>query len=177
MSEMKTKIDADKVLDELMKASSSCIEIFGEKEEVSEMSVNEVKNELEMASEKIDLNDRKVYTFSNGQKEMSNEVVIDHPESLLNVNMIDIDSRNDKNEVEIDLRFKYLDEMMKYMANEFDINELNGIELVEFCRELMEMNIPFKMDIMNRIYTGSNEYGAGWKNRSVIVNGNEVGRE
>ena len=67
--------------------------IFGKKEEVSEMSVNEVKNELKMAGEKIDLNDRKVYTFSNGQKEeMSNEVVIDHPECLLNVNMIDIDS-------------------------------------------------------------------------------------
>ena len=174
MSEMKTKIDADKILDELIKASSSCIEIFGKKEEVSEMSVNEVKNELKMASEKVDLNDSKVYTFSNGQKkEISNKVVIDHPECLLNVNMIDIDSRNDKNEVEIDFRFKYLDEMMKYMTNEYDINELNGIELVEFCRELIEMNIPFKMDIMNRIYTGSNEYGIIWKNRSVVVNGNE----
>ena len=115
MSEIKTKIDADKVLDELMKASSSCIEVFGEKEELDEMSVNEVKNELEMASEKVDLNDSKVYIFSNGQKkEVSNEVVIDHPESLLNVNMIDIASRNDK-KIEIDFRFKYLDEMMKYM--------------------------------------------------------------
>ncbi len=175
MNQMKTKIDADKVLDELIKTSSKCIEIFGEKEEVREMRMNEVKNELKMASEKIDLNDRKVYTFSNGQKEeMSNKVVIDHPESLLNVNMIDIDSRNRKNEVEIDFRFKYLDEMMKYMANEFDINELNGIEFVEFCRELIEMNIPFKMDIMNRIYNGSNEYGVGWKNRSVVVKRNEV---
>ncbi len=172
---MKTKIDADKVLDELMKASSSCIEVFGEKEELDEMSVNEVKNKLEMASENIDLNDRKVYTFSGGQKEeMSNKVVINHPECLLNVNMIDIDSRNDKNEVEIDFRFQYLDEMMKYVANEYDINELNGIEFVEFCRELMEMRIPFKMDIMNRIFTDSNEYGVGWKNRSVIVNRNEV---
>ena len=154
---MKTKIDADKVLDELMKASSSCIEVFGEKEELDEMSVNEVKNELEMTSEKIDMNDRKVYAFSNSQKkEISNEVVIDHPESLLNVNMIDIASRNDK-KIEIDFRFKYLDEMMKYMTNEYDINELNGIELVEFCRELIEMNIPFKMDIMNRLYTGSND--------------------
>ena len=175
MSEMKTKIDADKILDELIKASSSCIEVFGEKEELDEMSVNDVKNELKMAGEKIDLNDSKAYTFSNGQlKEISNEVVIDHPECLLNVNMIDIDSRNDKNEVEIDLRFQYLDEMKKYMANEFDINELNGIEFVAFCRELMEMRIPFKMDIMNRIFTDSNEYGVGWKNRSVVVNRNEV---
>ena len=174
MSELKTKIDADKILDELMKASSSCVEIFGEKEELDEMSVNEVKNELEMASEKVDLNDSKVYTFLGGQKkEVSNEVVVDHPECLLNVNMIDIDSRNDKNEVEIDLKFQYLDEMKKYMTNEFDINELNGIEFVEFCRELMEMNIPFKMDIVNRIFTDSNEYGVGWKNRSVTVNGNE----
>ena len=171
---MKTKIDAYKILDELMKASSSCIEVFGEKEELDEMSVNEVKNELKMTSKKIDLNDSKVYTFSNGQKkEVSNEVVVDHPECLLNVNMIDIDSRNDKNEVEIDLRFQYLDEMKKYMANEFDINELNGIEFVKFCRELMEMNIPFRSDIMNRLYTGYNEYGIVWKNRCVIMNGNE----
>ncbi len=171
---MKTKIDADKVLDELMKASSSCIEVFGEKEELDEMSVNDVKNELEMASKKIDLSDSKVYTFSNSQKkEISNEVVIDHPECLLNVNMIDTYSRNDKNEVEIDLKFQYLDEMMKYVANEYDINELNGIEFVAFCRELIEMRVPFKMDIMNRIYNGSNEYGAGWKNRCLIVNGNE----
>ncbi len=174
MGEMKTKIDADKILDELIKASSSCIEVFGEKEELDEMSVNEVKNELEMASEKVDLNDSKVYTFSNGQKkEVSNEVVVDHPECLLNVNMIDIDSRNDKNEVEIDFKFQYLDEMMKYMTNKFDINELNGIEFVEFCRELMEMNIPLKMDIMNRLWNGSNEYGVRWKNRSIVVNRNE----
>ena len=171
---MMKKSDLNCILDELIKASSSCIEVFGEKEELDEMSVNDVKNELEMASKKIDLSDSKVYTFSNSQKkEISNEVVIDHPECLLNVNMIDIDSRNDKNEVEIDFRFKYLDEMMKYMANEFDINELNGIEFVAFCRELMEMNIPFKMDIMNRLYNGSNEYGIRWKNRSVVMNGNE----
>ena len=62
---------------------------------------------------------------------------------------------------------------MKYMANEFDIYELNGIEFLEFCRELMEMNIPFRMDIMNRLCNGYNEYGNRWKNRSVVVNGNE----
>ena len=55
---MKTKIDADKVLDELMKASSSCIEVFGEKEELDEMSVNEVKNELEMRCK----SDQKTYS-------------------------------------------------------------------------------------------------------------------
>ena len=57
----------------------------------------------------------------------------------------------------------------------FDSNicKLNGIEFDEFCRELMEMNIPFRMDIMNRLYNGFNEYGVGWKNRCVVVNGNE----
>ena len=57
----------------------------------------------------------------------------------------------------------------------FDSNicKLNGIEFDEFCVELMEMNIPFRMDIMNRLYNGCNEYGIGWKNRCVVVNGNE----
>ena len=31
----------------------------------------------------------------------------------------------------------------------------------------------FRNDIMNRLYNGSNEYGVGWKNRCVIVSGNE----
>ena len=57
----------------------------------------------------------------------------------------------------------------------FDSNicKLNGIEFDEFCVELIEMNIPFRSDIMNRLYDGSNEYGIGWKNRCVMVNGNE----
>ena len=55
------------------------------------------------------------------------------------------------------------------MNNEYDISELNGIEFDEFCRELMDMNIPFRWDIMNRLYNGSNEYGASWKNRILIV--------
>ena len=29
------------------------------------------------------------------------------------------------------------------------------------------------MDIMNRLYTSSNEYGIGWKNRCLIVNEHE----
>ena len=57
----------------------------------------------------------------------------------------------------------------------FDSNicKLNGIEFDEFYVELIEMNIPFRMDIMNRLYNGFNEYGVGWKNRCVMVNGNE----
>ena len=37
----------------------------------------------------------------------------------------------------------------------------------------MEIRIPFRMDIMKRLCNGYNEYGVGWKNRCVVVNGNE----
>ena len=131
-------------------------------------------NDIFIANQYMVMNESKVYLFSNGQKkDIPNELVKKFSESLLNVNMIDIDSRNDKNEIEIDFRFNYLDEVVKYMTNEYDINELNGIEFVAFCRELMEMNIPFKMDIMNRLWNGSNEHGVRWKNRSIVVNRNE----
>ena len=171
MSETASKINANKLLDELLKTTSSCYGCIGKTEEFSVVEVNEVKNELEKASKKADRNGSKTYVLSDGKrKEVSNELVKNHQESLLNVNMIDVDSRNNKNEVEIDFRFKYMDEIVRYMANEFDIYELNGVEFVEFCRELMEMNIPFRSDIMNRIYNGYNEYGIGWKNRCVIMN-------
>ena len=166
--------DINKLLDELLKATSSCYGCLGKTEEWSGVEVNEMKNELEKASEKADMNESKTYVLSDKSKhEISNELVKNHQESLLNVNMIDIDSRNEKNEVEIDYRLKYMDEIVRYMANEYDIDKLNGIELDEFCRELMEMNIPFKMDIMKRLCNGYNEYGVGWKNRCVVVNGNE----
>ena len=87
---------------------------------------------------------------------MLNELVKKYPECLLNVNMIDLDSRNNNNEIEIDFRFEYLDEIVSYMANNYVIDELNGIEFDEFCVELIEMNIPFRSDIMNRLYNGSN---------------------
>ena len=105
--------------------------------------------------------------------EISNELVISFSESLLNVNMIDVDSRNSKNEVEVDFNLKYLNEMVKYMKNENDIYELNSVKFDEFCRELIEMRIPFRMDIMNRLYNDFNEYGVGWKNRCLMVNGTE----
>ena len=34
------------------------------------------------------------------------------------------------------------------------IDELNGIEFEEFCVELIEINIPFRMDIMNILLVG-----------------------
>ena len=92
-----------------------------------------------------------------------------YPESLLNVNLIDTDSRNNTNEIEIDFRLKYVDEMVKYMNNDYDIGELNKMEFDEFCRELMEMHIPFKNDIMNRLYNSSTELGNKWKNRHITI--------
>ena len=174
MSEPGSKVDVNKLLDELLKTTLNCYGCFGKSEEWCDVEVNEVKNELEKASEKVDMNGSKNYALSDGQKkEILNELVKNHQESLLNVNMIDIDSRNEKNEVEIDFRFKYLDEIVRYMGNEYDIDELNGIEFDEFCGELMEMRIPFRMDIMKRLCNGFNEYGVGWKDRCVVVNGSE----
>ena len=78
-------------------------------DELNGMDVNEVANDIEKANEKVNMNDSKVYAFSDGQKKViSNELVKKLPECLLNVNMIDLDSRNSDNEVEIDFRFKYL---------------------------------------------------------------------
>ncbi len=139
-------------------------------DELNGMNVNGVIDDIKRVSEKVNMNNSKVYVFSDGQKKaISNELVKKYPECLLNVNMIDIDSRNSDNEIEIDIRFKYLDEIVNYMANEYDIYELNGIEFDEFCVELIEMNIPFRMDIMNRLYNGFNEYGIGWKNRYIVI--------
>ena len=158
-------IDSFEVMKEEMKRNE---------EEWNEMDMNGVMDDVKRVSEKVNMNDSKVYVFSNGQKKViSNELVKKYPESLLNVNMIDIDSRNNDNEIEIDFQFKYLNEIVSYMANKCDINELNGIEFEEFCVELIEMNIPFRSDIMNRLYNGFNEYGIGWKNRCLMVNGNK----
>ena len=166
--------DINKLLDELLKATSSCYGCLGKTEEWSGVEVNEMKNELEKASEKADMNESKTYVLSDkSEHEISNELVKNHQESLLNVNMIDIDSRNEKNEVEIDYRLKYMDEIVRYMKNEYDIDKLNGIELDEFCRELMEMNIPLRSDIFKRFFSQFKEYGTSWKNRCLMVNENE----
>ena len=131
--------------------------------------------EFEGIDKRVDINERKEYTFSDGRKrKISNELVTKYPESLLNVNMIDIDSRNNRNEIEIDFRLKYMNEIVNYMNDEYDIDELSGIEFDVFCRELMEMRIPFRSDIMNRLYTNSSEYGVGWKNRCIMVDGKEL---
>ena len=142
-------------------------EIYTASKLLNEMNINGVTNKIEEAL----MNGKKIYSLLNGQKmEISNKLVIMYPESLLNVNLIDTDSRNNKNEIEIDFRLKYVDEMVKYMNNDYDIGELNEMEFDEFCRELMEMHILFKNDIMNRLYNNYTELGNRWKNRCLIVN-------
>ena len=97
------------------------------KNEFMEMDMNRAINEIENAY----ASDYKVYSFSDGQKkEISNELVIEYPESLLNVNMIDNDSRNIKNEVEIDHRMNHVDFIIQYMANECYSSELNFMSFV-----------------------------------------------
>ena len=69
MSGIQSKMDASKMLDELMKATSSCYSCFCKSEELSSVDVNEVKAELLKASEKVDMNGSKTYLgrFSLGQ--------------------------------------------------------------------------------------------------------------
>ena len=52
-------------------------------------------------------------------------------------------------------------------------SELYEYEFEKCCRKLMEMRIPFRSKIMNRLCNGSNENGVGWKNRCMIVNEKE----
>ena len=159
--------DMEKIIEELKMNSVNVLK------EIEEVGLDKL-DEIHMTSRSTIESISKIFVFSNGQKkEISSALVINHPESLLSVNMIDIDSRNSGHEIEIDFQFKYLDEIVKYMTNEYDIWELNGVEFEEFCSELMELRISFRMDVMNRLYNGSNEFGVGWKNRCLIVNRNE----
>ena len=87
-------IDSFEVMKEEMKRNE---------EEWNEMDMNGVMDDVKRVSESMNMNDSKVYVFSNGQKKaISNELVKKYPECLLNVNMIAIDSRNSENEIEID---------------------------------------------------------------------------
>ncbi len=173
MSKSRGEVDAIKMLDELLKATSSCYGCLGKTEEWSGVEVNEVKNELEKASEKVDMNGNKTYVLSDqSEHEVSNELVLKYLGSWIYDNLIDLESRDGK-KVDTGYPLKYYDEMVRYMANEYDIWKLNGVEFVEFCRELMEIRIPFRMDIMKRLCNGYNEYGNRWKNRCLVVNEND----
>ncbi len=173
MSKSRGEVDAKKMLDELLKTTSSCYGCFGKTEEWSGVEVNEVKNELEKASKKVDVNGSKIYVLSDqSEHEVSNELVLKYLGSWMYGNLIDLESRDGK-KVDTGYPLKYFAEMVRYMGNEYDIWKLNGVKFVEFCRELMEICIPFRMDIMKRLCNGYNEYGNRWKNRCVVVNENE----
>ena len=170
MSGLQSKMDASNVLDELVKATSSCCRCFCKSEEWSSVEVNEVKNELEKASEKVDMNGSKVYVIEDqSEHEISNEVVLKYIGSMIYDNLIDLDSR-DGDKVDTGYPLKYFAEIMKYMKNEYDINELNGVEFDEFCRELISLNIPLKSYITKRFFSQFSEYGDRWKNRCLMVN-------
>ena len=173
MSGLQSKMDASNVLDELVNATSSCCRCFCKSEEWSSVEVNEVKNELEKASEKVDMNGSKVYVIEDqSEHEISNEVVLKYIGSMIYDNLIDLDSR-DGDKVDTGYPLKYFAEIMKYMKNEYDIKKLNGVEFDEFCRELISLNIPLRSDITKRFFSQFSEYGDRWKNRCVVVNGNE----
>ena len=115
MSEPRSKIDMDKLLDELLKAISSCYGCFGKTEEWSSMEVNKVKNELLKTSEKVDMNGNKTQVLEDKSKhEVSNELVLIYLGSWVYDNLIDLDSRNG-NKVDTGYPLKYLDEIVKYM--------------------------------------------------------------
>ena len=170
MSGLQSKMDASNVLDELVKATSSCCRCFCKSEELSSVEVNEVKNELEKANEKVDMNDSKVYVIEDqSEHEISNEVVLKYIGSMIYDNLIDLDSR-DGDKVDTGYPLKYFAEIMKYMKNEYDIKKLNGVEFDEFCRELISLNIPLRSDITKRFFSQFSEYGDRWKNCCLMVN-------
>ncbi len=144
-------------------------ELKSQEEELKKMDVNE----LEEKFEKMNVNGSKTYVIEDqSEHEISNELVLKYIGSMIYDNLIDLDSR-DGDKVDTGYPLKYFGEIVKYMGNEYDINELNGVEFVDFCRELMSLNILFRADIMRRLYNGFNEYGIGWKNRCLMVNGHE----
>ena len=92
MSEPRSKVDANKVLDELLKATMSCYGCFGKTEEWSGVELSEMKNKLENASEKVDMNGSKTYVLEDkSEHEISNELVLKYLESWIYDNLIDLD--------------------------------------------------------------------------------------
>ena len=86
----KRKVISNDVFDEFE-------ELKKKEEEWNRMDVCGIVDEVERMEEKVSGSDSKVYVFSDGKKkEISNELVKKYPECLLNVNMIDVDSRNSK---------------------------------------------------------------------------------
>ena len=92
MSGIQSKMDASNVLDELVKATSSCYSCFCKSEELSSVDVNEVKAELLKASEKVDMNGSKTYVIEDqSEHEIPNELVLKSIGSMMYDNLIDLD--------------------------------------------------------------------------------------
>ena len=107
MSGLQSKMDASNVLDELVKATSSCCRCFCKSEELSSVDVNEVKAELLKASEKVDMNGSKTYVIEDkSEHEISNSVVLKYIGSMIYENLIDLDSR-DGDKVDTGYPLKY----------------------------------------------------------------------
>ena len=118
MSKSRGEVDAKKMLDELLKATSSCYDCIGKTEEWSGVEVNEVKNELENASEKADMNGSKTYVLEDqSEHEISNELVLKYLGSWIYDNFIDLDSRNG-DKIDTGYPLKYFDKIVKYMDKE-----------------------------------------------------------
>ena len=67
MNEPGSETDVDRLLDELLRATSSCYDCFCKSEELSGIDMNKANNELEMANEKVNVNGNKIYLLSDGK--------------------------------------------------------------------------------------------------------------
>ena len=140
-------------------------ELESKEDELKRLDVTELLDKFE----RMNGHSNKTYVIEDlSEHEISNELVLKYIGSWMYDNLIDLDSRNG-DKIDTGYPLKYLDLIVRYMCNEYDVDELNGVKFDDFCRELMEMRIPFRSDIMNRLYNDSNEYGIGWKNRYIVI--------
>ena len=79
-------------------------------------------------------NGSEVYVFpDNTRREISNELVMKFPGSYFS-KLATADSRTSGSEIHVDLKLKYLDEILKYMNNEYDVSELYGNDFLVFVK-------------------------------------------
>ena len=160
---MANKLNASKMLDELVADSLSCLRYIKKNEDLNismikkddvglkrvtvasdsglELMEEELKsqeeelkkmdvNGLEEKFEKMNVNGNKTYVIEDqSEHEISNELALKYIGSWFYDNLIDLDSR-DGNKIDTGYPLKYFGEIVKYMANEYDIDELNGVEFV-----------------------------------------------
>lgn len=140
--------------------------------ELQELDIILTFDRLEAIENKVKENGKvedMVFVCLDGSKMVvSQELVNQYPESILSVKSKGIKSRT--SEIQLGFDLKFANEIISYMKNDYNIWHLNGVVFFFFCKDLIVMNIPFRMDIMNRIYNGFSKYGYRWKNRCVMVN-------